>query len=444
MVHGATSVAKSPYRLAPLEMQELSDNKLREYKTSGFFIRPSPFSHGTPMSIVKNRSMVHLKLVLEVYLPNDSLQNFSKFVKPLTPLTERNQKYEWGAEREEAFQTLKNDLCDASINQIQVLITNLAISNVETSKVAERANRNLCHVKTNVVIDALRRKERVKPRRVRAMAMTIRVKLKRCFADASLHEPLDEIKVDKTLRFIKEPIEIMDREVKSLKRSRISLVKVRWNYKRGPEFVLVFVEAAKQSWTIVWLCAYLLCDMDCVLERDRFKALVDVSNERDHLIVVTDDSKWDEMDRNAVANLHLALTDGVLSSIEEKKSAKEIWDHLARLYEARSLHNKKFLKRKLYAFRMTESTSVTEHSLMMLPSPFWKNNRRNNREDRQTSSRQVEALVVTRGRSIEPGSSGSHNHGKMSLALQKMVMLCVVKQRLQMKAGKRFADDHGC
>ncbi|GJT41414.1 hypothetical protein Tco_0941279 [Tanacetum coccineum] len=50
---------------------------------------------------------------------------------------------------------------------------------------------------------------------------------------------------------------------------------------------------------------------------------------------VTDDSKWDEMDGNAIANLHLALADGVLSSIEEKKSAKEIWDHLARLKNKR-------------------------------------------------------------------------------------------------------------
>ncbi|GKF51274.1 hypothetical protein Tco_0147741 [Tanacetum coccineum] len=60
--------------------------------------------------------------------------------------------------------------------------------------------------------------------------------LKRCLADASLHVPLDEIKVDKTLCFVDEPVKIMDREVKSLKRSRISLVKVRWNSKRGPEF----------------------------------------------------------------------------------------------------------------------------------------------------------------------------------------------------------------
>ncbi|GJU32733.1 retrovirus-related pol polyprotein from transposon TNT 1-94 [Tanacetum coccineum] len=177
---------------------------------------------------------------------------------------------------------------------------------------------------------------------------------------------------------------------------------------------------------------------------------------------VTNDSKWDEMDENAIANLHLALADGVLSSIEEKKSAKEIWDHLARLYEVRSLHSKKILNRKLYALHMTKSTSVTEHVnnlntlfsqltslsckidsqerveilLQSLPDSYdqviinltsnvlldylvfddvaaailEEENRRNNMEDRQTSSRQVEALVVTRGRSMEPGSSGSHNH----------------------------------
>ncbi|GJZ38100.1 putative reverse transcriptase domain-containing protein [Tanacetum coccineum] len=60
--------------------------------------------------------------------------------------------------------------------------------------------------------------------------------LKKCLADASLHVPLDEIKVDKTLRFVEEPVEILNREVKSLKRSKIALVKVRWNSKRGPEF----------------------------------------------------------------------------------------------------------------------------------------------------------------------------------------------------------------
>ncbi|GJT72957.1 hypothetical protein Tco_1032243 [Tanacetum coccineum] len=60
--------------------------------------------------------------------------------------------------------------------------------------------------------------------------------LKKCLADANLHVSLDEIKVDKTLRFVEEPLEIMDHEVKTLKHSMIPVVKVRWNSKRGPEF----------------------------------------------------------------------------------------------------------------------------------------------------------------------------------------------------------------
>ncbi|GJZ91711.1 putative reverse transcriptase domain-containing protein [Tanacetum coccineum] len=60
--------------------------------------------------------------------------------------------------------------------------------------------------------------------------------LKKCLADASLHVSLDEIKVDKTLCFVEEPVEIMDREIRKLKRRKIAFVKVRWNSKRGPEF----------------------------------------------------------------------------------------------------------------------------------------------------------------------------------------------------------------
>ncbi|GJX66453.1 hypothetical protein Tco_0300796 [Tanacetum coccineum] len=180
--------------------------------------------------------------------------------------------------------------------------------------------------------------------------------------------------------------------------------------------------------------------MKAILKKDKCLAAI---GERP--AEVTDDSKWDEMDGNAIANLHLTLADGVLSSIEEKKTGKDIWDHLARLYEARSLHNKIFLKRKLYAIRMMESTSVTEHvnnlntlfsqltsldckidpqerAEILLPSLpdsynhviinltsnvltdclvfddvaasiLEEENRRNNREDKQTSSRQVEALA---------------------------------------------------
>ncbi|GKE93966.1 putative reverse transcriptase domain-containing protein, partial [Tanacetum coccineum] len=61
-------------------------------------------------------------------------------------------------------------------------------------------------------------------------------KLKKSMADEPLAIPLDEIQVDDKLHFIEEPVKIMDREVKRLKQSRILILKVRWNSRRGPEF----------------------------------------------------------------------------------------------------------------------------------------------------------------------------------------------------------------
>ncbi|GJS64432.1 putative reverse transcriptase domain-containing protein [Tanacetum coccineum] len=59
--------------------------------------------------------------------------------------------------------------------------------------------------------------------------------LKKCLSDESLVIPMKELRLDDTLNFVEEPVEIMDREVKQLKQSRISIVKVRWNSKRGPD-----------------------------------------------------------------------------------------------------------------------------------------------------------------------------------------------------------------
>nr|GFB18474.1 putative reverse transcriptase domain-containing protein [Tanacetum cinerariifolium] len=60
--------------------------------------------------------------------------------------------------------------------------------------------------------------------------------LKKCHANEPLAVPLDGLHFDDKLHFVEEPVEFMDREVKRLKRSRIPLVKVRWNSKQGPEF----------------------------------------------------------------------------------------------------------------------------------------------------------------------------------------------------------------
>ncbi|GKC78474.1 putative reverse transcriptase domain-containing protein [Tanacetum coccineum] len=60
--------------------------------------------------------------------------------------------------------------------------------------------------------------------------------LKKCLVDPTLPVPLDEIQVDAKLNFMEEPVEILEREFKKLKQSRIAIVKVWWNLKRGPKF----------------------------------------------------------------------------------------------------------------------------------------------------------------------------------------------------------------
>ncbi|GJW04535.1 putative reverse transcriptase domain-containing protein [Tanacetum coccineum] len=114
--------------------------------------------------------------------------------------------------------------------------------------------------KANVVTDALSRKEWAKPLRVRALVMTIHTNLPsqildaqieafkeeniknealsptRCLSSETLVIPLEETRVDDKLHFVKEPMEIMDEEIKKLKQSLIQIVKVRWNLRRGLEF----------------------------------------------------------------------------------------------------------------------------------------------------------------------------------------------------------------
>ncbi|GJZ46244.1 hypothetical protein Tco_0593840 [Tanacetum coccineum] len=59
--------------------------------------------------------------------------------------------------------------------------------------------------------------------------------IKKCISDKSLVILMKELQLDDKLNFVEEPVEIMDREVKQLKQSRFPIVKVRWNSKRGPE-----------------------------------------------------------------------------------------------------------------------------------------------------------------------------------------------------------------
>ena len=60
--------------------------------------------------------------------------------------------------------------------------------------------------------------------------------LKKSLSMETVVLPLEEVQINEQLRITEEPIEILDQEVKQLRRSKIPIVKVRWNSKYGPEF----------------------------------------------------------------------------------------------------------------------------------------------------------------------------------------------------------------
>ncbi|GJZ07083.1 putative reverse transcriptase domain-containing protein [Tanacetum coccineum] len=72
--------------------------------------------------------------------------------------------------------------------------------------------------------------------------------LKKYNTDEPLVMPLEGIHVDDKLQFMEEPVEIMEREIKRLKRSQIPLVKVCWNSRRGPEFTWECEDSFKQKY----------------------------------------------------------------------------------------------------------------------------------------------------------------------------------------------------
>nr|GEX64327.1 putative reverse transcriptase domain-containing protein [Tanacetum cinerariifolium] len=249
LVLGAAPVAQAPYRLVPFEMKELSE-QLKEQSNKGF-IRPSSSPWGAPN---KQEDEEHLKLTLELlkkeelyakfskcefWIPKvlflshviDSqglagyyqrfIEGFSKIAKPMTKLTQKKVKFNWGDKQEAAFQLLKQKLCSALILALpegcedfivycDASIKGLGVVLMQREKVISYALRQLkihekkytthdlelgavvlnmrlrrwlellsdydCDIhyhpgKANVVADALSRKEREPPLKVQALVM---------------------------------------------------------------------------------------------------------------------------------------------------------------------------------------------------------------------------------------------------------------------------------
>ncbi|GJU24298.1 putative reverse transcriptase domain-containing protein [Tanacetum coccineum] len=249
LVLGATPIAKSPYRLAPLEMQELS-GQLQELQDKGF-IRPSHSPWGAPVLFVKKKDgSLHmcidyreLNKLTCTFLVSDNqngihvdpgkieavknwktpttpfeirsflglagyyrrfIANLSKIAEPLTSLTQKNQK---GKVIAYASRQLKNHKKNYTTHDLELGAVVFALKTWRhylygTKSVIYTDHKSLQHIfdqkelnmcqrrwielfsdyeckicyhpgKANVVADALSMKERLKPRHVRAMAMTI-------------------------------------------------------------------------------------------------------------------------------------------------------------------------------------------------------------------------------------------------------------------------------
>ncbi|GKB06790.1 putative reverse transcriptase domain-containing protein [Tanacetum coccineum] len=128
------------------------------------------------------------------------------------------------------------------------------------------------------------RKGKLAPRYVSIHDMFHVSNLKKCLADASLQVPLEEIKISDKLQFVEEPVEIVDHEVKKLKRRRIPIVKVCWNSKRGTKFTWEREDQFKSKYSHLFSSAS-LADVTSTLQTPNANASEE-EDEAEELIVV--------------------------------------------------------------------------------------------------------------------------------------------------------------
>nr|GEV06125.1 hypothetical protein [Tanacetum cinerariifolium] len=192
LILGAMPVAKSPYRLAPSESEELSGYVING---DGIHVDPSKIEAVKNWKATRTLSKVRSSLGLAGYY-HRFIEDFSKIAKSLTVLTQKSKTYDWGEEQENAFQTLKDKLCNipvlALLDGSEDFLMYCKASSLGLGCVLmqrELFSDYDCKIryhygKANVVADALSRKEIVKPKRVRAMNMTLQSSIKdRILAD---------------------------------------------------------------------------------------------------------------------------------------------------------------------------------------------------------------------------------------------------------------------
>nr|GEV67243.1 hypothetical protein [Tanacetum cinerariifolium] len=223
LIPGAAPIARASYRLAPSEMKELS-KQLQEFFDKGF----------------------------------------------IGPTYSKGIEFDWGEKEKIAFQLIKQKLCNAPILDLlegsedfmvycdasykglgvvlmqrekgsfqKALGKNLSMSTAYHPESDGQSKLNPRYVGPSRVLAKVGKVaySLELPQELSRVHHTFCVSnLKKCYTNEPLAMPLEGIHVDHKLQFMEEPVKIMEREIKRLKKSQIPLVKVRWNSRRGPEF----------------------------------------------------------------------------------------------------------------------------------------------------------------------------------------------------------------
>ncbi|GJS38940.1 hypothetical protein Tco_0563983 [Tanacetum coccineum] len=274
-VPGATPVAKSPYHLAPLEMQELSEQLLelqdkelellrKEKLYAKSSVKDKILATSSEASKVENAPA---EMLCDLDQQMEKREDDSKANVVIEALSRKERvkprrvramamTIQYGVRgmiltaQSEAFKQENAEIGESSLTRPELVldITDKVVLIKEKLKAArdrqksyadnrhkplEFEYRGVILERIGPVVYRLRL-----PKELSGVHDTFHVSnLKKCLADASLHVPLDEIKVDKTLCFVEEPVENSDREVnrfgnQSIERDRLI----------GIGFVLDFVE----------------------------------------------------------------------------------------------------------------------------------------------------------------------------------------------------------
>nr|GEU89950.1 reverse transcriptase domain-containing protein [Tanacetum cinerariifolium] len=236
VIIGATPVARSPYRLAPSEMQELS-NQLQELSDKGF-IRPSTSPWGAPVLIddlfdqlqgssvylkIDLRSGYHQLRVRDEDIPKNAfrtryghyefhpamIEAVKNWASPTTPTEGENQ--------ESAFQLLKQKLCEAPILALPEGNGNFVVYCDASHQEDYDCDIRYHPEKANVIADALSQKERIKPLRVRSLVMTLHPKLPSQILEAQAEAIKEENIKSENLRGMDKAFEVRPDRTRCIK-----------------------------------------------------------------------------------------------------------------------------------------------------------------------------------------------------------------------------------